>query len=198
MKKIIIILLLVFSSLFLLFAEEDLKNTELYNFLPVEGVKPINNRDYVPELVKVIDGAEYFVHAVIYQVGHYPDYPDGVNTDLQNALIRASGRGVDVDIVVDQSSWNPSMSVKNEEYAVYMRGFGIKVHFDPADINTHTKVVVIDSLYTVVGSTNWSFYALAKNNECASLIKSKALAAVYEKEFKKLLMFVSDTLTIKP
>lgn len=196
MKRIFFLLLIIFAAVFL-FCEEA-ANAELFPFLPVEGVKAINNRDYVPELVKVIDSSKFFIHAVIYQVGHYPDYPDGVNTDLENAMIRAAGRGVDVDMVVDQSSWNPSMSVKNEEYAEYMRGFGVKVHFDPPDMNTHTKVVVIDSLYTVVGSTNWSFYALAKNNECAVLIKSREVAASYEKDFKRLLMFVSDTLTIKP
>lgn len=196
MKRLILILFIIAASLQAYSGEAE--TGELFPYLSVEGVKPINNRDYVPELVRIIDSSKVFVHAVIYQVGHYPDYPDGVNTDLENALIRAAGRGVDVDMVVDQSSWNPSMSVKNEEYAEYMRGFGVKVHFDPPDMNTHTKVVVIDSVYTVVGSTNWSFYALAKNNECAVLIRSRDVALSYEKDFRRLLMFTSDTLTIKP
>jgi len=113
-------------------------------------------------------------------------------------LIDAATRGVQVQIIIDQSSWNPSSSVKNYDYAEYMRSKGVEVYLDPPDITTHTKIAVIDSSVTVVGSTNWSFYALSMNNECAVAVKSAELAKVYEKFFSQLMLFKSDTLTIQP
>lgn len=195
MKKNLLTVLMILFVFFavLLNAEED-----LFRFLPADEVVLMNNRDYTPVLVNLIDSAKISVHAIIYATGYYPDYPDGVTTDLQNALINCSKRGVEVTLIIDQSSWNPSQSVKNEDYANFMNDNGVTVYFDPPDITTHTKVVIVDSLYTVVGSTNWSFFALANNNECAVGVKSRELNAVYENIFNQLLMFKSDTLTIQP
>ena len=192
MKKTFFALLIVVSAVFS-FSEDS-----LFSMLQNDGVIIMNNRDYVPTLTELVDNAQKSVHAIIYQTGYYPDYPDGEPTYLQDALISASARGVKVQIIVDQSSWNPSSSMKNYEYAEYMRSKGVEVYLDPPDITTHTKVVVIDSSITVVGSTNWSFYALAMNNECAVAVKSKDLAKVYEKFFSQLMLFKSDTLTIQP
>ncbi|MEJ5306822.1 MAG: phospholipase D-like domain-containing protein [candidate division WOR-3 bacterium] len=191
MKKIIFILL-PFMIYLTIFSQEELK------LFPVEGVLPMNDRDYTKTLVKLFDSSKKTIHAVIYQVGYYPDYPEGEPTDIQNALINAVKRGVKVVIIVDQSSWNPSLSVKNDEYLKYMRQFGIEVYFDMPDITTHAKFVVVDSTITVIGSTNWSFYALAKNNECAVAVKSKDISLKYEDFFEKLYQFKSDSLTITP
>ncbi|MEO0233824.1 MAG: phospholipase D-like domain-containing protein [candidate division WOR-3 bacterium] len=191
MKKIILILLpfMIYSAIF---SQEELK------LFPVDGVLPMNDRDYTKTLIKLFDNSKKTIHAVIYQVGYYPDYPEGEPTDIQNSLINAVKRGVKVVVIVDQSSWNPSLSVKNDEYVKYMKQFGVEVYFDMPDITTHAKFVVIDSTITVVGSTNWSFYALAKNNECAVAVKSRDISLKYEDFFEKLYKFKFDSLTITP
>lgn len=186
----------LFLNLLLFYFLFCFSQTEKMDLLPVDGAIPMNGRDYTPTLIKIINNSTKTIHAVIYQAGYYPDYPEGEPTELQNSLIDAAKRGVDVIIILDQSSWNPSLSLKNFEYAEFMRKFGIKVYFDMPDITTHMKYVVIDSLITVVGSTNWSFYALAKNDECSVAVKSKDIALKYENFFEKLLMLKSDTLTI--
>ncbi|MDD3803302.1 MAG: phospholipase D-like domain-containing protein [bacterium] len=192
MKKILTIILIFIC------VSASADDKELFKLLNAEGVLVMNNRDYVPTLVELIKSATKSVHAIIYQTGYYPDYPDGEPTYLQDALIEAASRGLQVQLIIDQSSWNPSSSIKNYEYAEYMRSKGVEVYLDPPDITTHTKVVVLDSSTTVVGSTNWSFYALAMNNECAVAVKSLELAKVYENFFSQLMMFKSDTLTIQP
>ncbi|MEO0288486.1 MAG: phospholipase D-like domain-containing protein [candidate division WOR-3 bacterium] len=191
MKKIILILLPLIIYLTIL-SQEELK------LFPVDGVLPMNDREYTKTLIKLFDSSNKTIHAVIYQVGYYPDYPEGEPTDIQNSLINAVKRGVKVVVIVDQSSWNPSLSVKNDEYVKYMRQFGIEVYFDMPDITTHAKFVVIDSTITVIGSTNWSFYALAKNNECAVAVKSRDISLKYEDFFEKLYKFKFDSLTITP
>ncbi|MGE3063171.1 MAG: phospholipase D-like domain-containing protein [bacterium] len=192
MKKTIIILFTCFVAIVSAAGES------VFNLIEAEGVIVMNNRDYVPTFVELVENAQKSIHAIIYATGYYPDYPDGEPTYLQDALIGAAARGLQVQVIVDQSSWNSSSSIKNYEYAEYMRSKGVEVYLDPPDITTHTKVVVIDSSTTVIGSTNWSFYALAMNNECAVAVKSSELAKVYETFFSQLMMFKSDTLTIQP
>lgn len=192
MKKTIFIVMIILFGL-ISFCEES-----IFTLIESDGAIIMNNRDYVPTLIELVNDAQKTVHAIIYTAGYYPDYPDGDPTYLANALIEASARGIQVQVIVDQSSWNPSSSIKNYDYAEYMRSKGVEVYLDPPDITTHTKVIIIDSAITIVGSTNWNFYALSKNNECAVAVKSRGLADVYEKLFSQLMIFKNDTLTIQP
>ena len=41
---------------------------------------------------------------------------------------------------------------------------------------THAKLMVVDGQLTLLGSTNWTYYALTSNNEASVLIRSQELA----------------------
>ncbi len=196
MKKYMI-LILILNIAFIVFAQDINEKTDVLDFIKPAEVAIINDRDYVPNLIKLFDMAEKSIDAVIYQTRYYEEYPDGVNRKLYKALIRAAERGVKVRIICDQSSWNISSSLKNEEFAKFMRQYSIEVYFEPADVTTHSKIVVVDTLYTVVGSMNWSFYALEKNNECSVIVKSKENAEVYQRYFDRLLRFSGEELDIE-
>ncbi len=47
---------------------------------------------------------------------------------------------------------------------------------DPLFKTTHAKSVVVDGRLTLLGSTNWTYYALTNNHEVAVLVQSKELA----------------------
>jgi len=115
---------------------------------------------------------------------------------MYKAMFRAVERGVEVSVIADQSSWNTSSTLKNEEFGKFMEENGVNVFYEPADKTTHSKIIIVDSLYTVVGSTNWSFYALEKNDESAVIVKSALLASDYEDFFYNLLEFSTEELTI--
>ncbi len=190
MKKTLLIIILLLGAFTLIICED------IVPFYDTEGIAIINKMDYVPNMIKLFDSAENSIQAMIYQVRYYEKYPDGVNRQMYESLIRAAERNVKVQIIVDQSSWNVSSTLKNEQFAEYMKANGIEVYFDPADKTTHTKVVIVDSLYTVIGSTNWSFYAFEKNNESAVIVKSEKLALDYVDYFHRLLEFSTVELTI--
>lgn len=186
MKRIII--MLIFSVSVLMLWAEDV--VPFYD--DVEGIAVINKRDYVPNMIKLFDNAQKTIHAVIYQTRYYEDYPDGTNRKMYKALFRAVERGVEVIIIADQSSWNPSSTMSNAKFGDFMEEHGVRVYFEPEDKTTHSKIVVVDSLYSVVGSTNWSFYALDRNDESAVIVKSERLAADYDDFFGTLLEFSVD------
>lgn len=150
--------------------------------------KVISNRDYVPEMVSLFDSAEKTIDIMMFSAGYYPDHPEGINQVLYRSLLRAEDRGVRVRIILDASSWNPNNTRKNAMAARFFRRNGIdEVYFDPPDVTTHTKAAIVDSTVCVVGSTNWSYYALAHNNETSVMIDSKELGREMENLFEELL-----------
>jgi len=60
---------------------------------------------------------------------------------------------------------------------------GVLVYNDPLNITTHSKLIIIDNYITVIGSTNWSYSALMKNNESSVIISSSEVAEHYEEYF---------------
>ena len=95
---------------------------------------------------------------------------------LVNELIRARGKGVEVNIVLEKSGYDENINRENLKVAKKLRKKGIIVRFDDPKTTSHTKMVVIDSHYCLVGSHNLTHSALAYNNEFSLLIDSSVLA----------------------
>ena len=185
MKKIFIVLLLLS---FLILACSG---------VPPESVKAICNRDYAPALFNAITSARDSIHIVMYSGGYYPDHPEGINRRLYRALAAAKERDVEVKVILDASDWNLGNTEKNRKLEKYLEANGIPVWWDPPDITTHSKCIIVDAYTVIVGSTNWTYYALAYNNEANVLIRSKALAKQFESYFQDILKVSTDTLDIE-
>lgn len=179
MKKRIIMLLSVLLALSLSALELDT--------MKVEGVMPMNNRNYASNAIKLFDSAQKTIHILMLEGGYYPERPEGINLKLYQSLFRAIDRGVDVKVILDRSGFNPSQTERNEKLGDFLALNKVQVYYDDPEVTTHSKTLIVDTLYTVVGSTNWSYHALEKNNECSVLIKSVPVANEYEKYFSKVL-----------
>ncbi|OYD17293.1 hypothetical protein CH333_01300 [candidate division WOR-3 bacterium JGI_Cruoil_03_44_89] len=164
---------------------------------PAESVEMICNRDYTPALFNAISGAKDSIHIIMYSGGYYPDHPEGINRRVYRALVAAKDRGVDIKVILDASDWNPNNTGKNEKLEGYLEANGIKVWWDPPDITSHCKFIVVDVHTVIVGSTNWTYYALVHNNEANVLIKSKPLAVEFESYFRDVLGVSTDKLDIE-
>jgi len=152
-----------------------------------EDVEYIGNREYIPNLVKSIKNAEKTIDVAMYSAGYYPQYTGGPDREVYGAMFDAVKRGVKIRVILDASDWNTSNTRKNQITADYLKSGGVKVWWDPPDITTHSKIVIIDTLYCIVGSTNWTYYAFVHNNETSLLVKSRPLAERLEKFFSDLL-----------
>lgn len=161
-------------------------NAEL-TVLESEGVMAVNNRNYAPNVIKLFDSAGKTIHILMLEGGYYPERPEGINLELYKSMFRALERGVDVKIILDNSGFNPSQTERNLKLGNFLAENGVQVYYDDPEVTTHSKTLIVDSIYSVVGSTNWSYHALEKNNECSVLIKSAAVAREYEKYFDVVL-----------
>jgi cardiolipin synthase len=107
------------------------------------------------------------------------------DTQILKALTDASGRGVDVTIIlpgVTDSSL--VLHAQRYNYAALLKA-GVKIYEHDTSL-LHAKTAVIDSVWSTVGSTNMDFLSLLNNDEVNAIILNREFAGEMEK------MFASD------
>jgi phosphatidylserine/phosphatidylglycerophosphate/cardiolipin synthase-like enzyme len=145
--------------------------------LPTAGVTVINNRDYYPAVMRLIEQAQSWIAITSFQARYYEDYPGSDSNNLCDALVAAAHRGVKVTFLVDleDSDWNHNND-QNADFAHRLAEGGCSVYYDNGNHVSHTKLVVVDGVASVISSVNWSHYALTSNNECAVIVWGPEIA----------------------
>lgn len=93
-------------------------------------------------------------------------------------LIYAKERGVDVRVFLE----NTKLSQNRIAYQKLTHN-GIQVKFDTSKYLLHTKTIIIDNRYCIIGSTNWTRSAIETNYETSILIDSEQLALSVKEYF---------------
>ncbi|NIA23480.1 MAG: hypothetical protein GWP03_04920, partial [Proteobacteria bacterium] len=62
----------------------------------------------------------------------------------------------------------------------------INILYDPGMITSHNKIILIDDYISVVGSMNWSYYALELNREASAAVFSKPVCRNFEQYFSEV------------
>jgi len=155
--------------------------------LVVPILETVDTRNYAEILCKLLRRAQRSVHVVMYRASYYPAYPESVSNEILQELISAVGRGLDVKVLLDDCAYYPDSARANLETALYLHLQGVEVRFDDPAQTTHAKLVIIDEESIVLGSTNWNYYSLEKNNEVdLALIDLPSVAAHFQSYFQSL------------
>lgn len=157
----------------------NLQACPLSNCVGDADVIPISDRGYFPIVHKEFQNAQNSIHIITFELKYYPQYRDSTENILIDDLIKAHERGIDVKIIVDQYS-------KEDNAYEYLRENEIAIKYDPENITTHAKLVIIDGKIVILGSTNFSFYGLEKNYEADVMIISEKFAQYFENYFERL------------
>lgn len=165
----------------------DMESVSYNGPLIIPLAETVDTENYPVVLLNLIAQARESIHVVMYRISYYPQYQDSVSNKILNALIGASSRGLDVRILIDDCAYYESNAQANLQAARYLSDHGVSVRMDAPTDTTHAKLVVIDELTTIIGSTNWNYYSLAKNNETdIAFIDFPAVAKPYEAFFQML------------
>ena len=97
---------------------------------------------------------------------------------VTEAIINAKKRGVEVKIIVDALNASAIHSKHKE-----LRDNGISVKTENYAGKMHSKSMVIDDMYTVIGSMNFSNSGENKNDENMVIIKDSEIAKFYKNFF---------------
>ncbi|MEJ5307261.1 MAG: phospholipase D-like domain-containing protein [candidate division WOR-3 bacterium] len=162
--------------------EQD-QNTDSLNMVPTKA-KIVCNRDYFPLIYSLFENSKKSIFCVMYNINSY-DYENEV-TRLLDKLIVAHEKGVVVKVLLEQSDWNNDVTNSNHEVGDYLKSYGIDVRYDPLTVTTHCKLFIIDSLYVMVGSTNWTISAVNSNNEANALLEGEEIALDFIGYFENL------------
>jgi cardiolipin synthase len=100
------------------------------------------------------------------------------DTDMIERILAAARRGVDVRVVVSETSNNPPASAALEHHYGDLIGAGVEIWELPGTV-VHAKVVVADDVVSF-GTVNLDSWALYRNSEIAMIARSPAAASLLE------------------
>ena len=151
--------------------------------LPLEGeVLVVEDDQYVGAVAPLIERANRSVYVIMFVMKYDPGDDDDPVNELLGLLADAASRGVDVRVLVDEETRD-----SYPQTIEFLKEHGIGVRLDRSSgITTHAKVVIVDGVYVVVGSHNWTESALRYNHEVSAILRSGAVAGELTNYFEKL------------
>lgn len=144
--------------------------------LSAESVEIVTDAQYVPVAQKLIKEAKTSIQVMMFEMGYYEDRPTTPSNLLIKALIDAKKRGVKVEVILEAREDADRTSKRNRLSGKILSDGGVDVIFDSPEKTTHAKLMIVDAQMTLIGSTNWTYYALTSNHEACLLIRSKEVA----------------------
>ena len=133
------------------------------------AVRPVVNRDYLPALLELIEGAERSIEFLQLE---YHD--DRAMRRVEAALAAALARGVRVrGLLEDGIAFNDASRRR-------LLDLGAEVELDTPRKMLHAKLVVVDGKRVLLGSTNWTGNSMANNNETNVLLDDPDIVAAFE------------------
>ena len=127
-------------------------------------------------IIPLINKAEKYIYIPTFVLTH---------EELKNSLINARKRGVQIKIIHDSTNYKAS-NIK------ILRDNGILVKVENYAGKVHSKTMIIDDKYLIIGSMNFSKNGENKNDENVLIIENKILAKYYRGFFEYLWQKIPD------
>lgn len=120
-------------------------------------------------IIQLIKGAKKYIYIPTFLITH---------NEISEELINAHNRGVDVRVIIDANS----VTSRNTKHAK-LRQAGIMLKTENYAGKLHSKMIIIDDLYLITGSMNFTNSGDNKNDENVLIIKDKTIAKLHRDFF---------------
>ncbi|TXT64052.1 MAG: hypothetical protein BAJALOKI1v1_620003 [Promethearchaeota archaeon] len=135
-------------------------------------------------LVELINSAtESICCEVFYLYPTWDDYYGGKNNNpFLRALIDASYRGVNVQVILDSTDYNLLGDNNNDEAFAILKAAGINVVYSnnvDGIEKFHVKALVVDREAVMISSLNWNENSATNNREIGIIVNSTDVAGYY-------------------
>ncbi len=135
------------------------------HFSPQDG---ITNNHIIP----LVNGAKGYVYVPAFIITHGA---------FAQSLISAKSRGVDVKVIIDAT--NPMGSGSQ---VAKLRSAGVPVKTENYAGKMHSKSIIIDDKYVIIGSMNFSRSGEERNDENVVILENSAISRHYRGYFEYL------------
>lgn len=129
-------------------------------------------------IIPLVNGAQKYIYMPVFLITH---------KGLTQSLINSSNRGVNVKIILDATNSHGNYSSHK-----LLRQSGIQVKTENFAGKCHSKSIIIDDRYTVIGSMNFSRSGVGKNDENLIIIDNQEIAMFYKTFFQYLWQKIPD------
>lgn len=130
------------------------------------------------QIIPLVNNAQKYIYIPAFLITH---------KDLSDSLINASKRGVSVKIILDATNTHTNSSKMK-----ILRQNGIQVKTENFAGKLHSKSIIIDDLYTLIGSMNFSRSGESLNDENLIIIKDHDISLFYKTFFQYLWQRIPD------
>ena len=154
--------------------------------LPAEDVQLVMDTQYFQVAMKMIQEAKHSIQVMMFEMGYYDRNPNTPSNLLIKELINAKKRGVKVEVMLEVREGEDRTAKRNRHTGKILSEGKVVVIYDSPSKTTHTKLMVVDGKLTLLGSTNWTYYALTSNNEASVLIRSQEVARALQDYFNRV------------
>jgi len=149
------------------------------------AITVITNRSYFKEVSSLLDGAKSSISVLMYGISCSKKDPSSKINKFVDALIAASKKGVKVRVILDKSNYNDAINAVNAHAKERLEAGGVQVRYDDEKVTSHAKLICVDGVF-VVGSYNWGRDAIDKRNECAVIVRDRAVYEFFTRYFDTL------------
>ncbi len=151
-----------------------IKSQSVNNFLNLSGTKlkicfSPQDKTLESEIIPLIENSKEYIYIPTFLI---------TDTKTTEALARAKNRGVDVRIIIDALN----ASAKYSKHT-HLRNSGILVKTENYAGKMHSKSMIVDDKYTIIGSMNFSYNGENKNDENVVIIENSEIAKFYREFF---------------
>ena len=124
------------------------------------------------EILPIINNAKSYIYIPVFYI---------TKKELVNELIAAHNRGVEVKIINDATNASNKYTIHHQ-----LREAGIKVKTENYAGKLHSKAMIIDDEYSIIGSMNFTNSGEKRNDENVVIIKDEEIAQYLKSTFLKL------------
>ena len=124
------------------------------------------------EILPIINKAHKYIYIPVFYI---------TKKELVNELISANQRGVEVKIINDATNASNKHTIHHQ-----LREAGIKVKTENYAGKLHSKAMIIDDEYSIIGSMNFTNSGEKRNDENVVIIKDEEIAKYLKSTFLKL------------
>jgi phosphatidylserine/phosphatidylglycerophosphate/cardiolipin synthase-like enzyme len=153
---------------------------------PVGFIEFLIAREYLSRLPGILEGAKSSIQVVQFVMQLRGKSARMASRELGIKLSAKAAEGVAVEVILNSAGGGWRAPALNRQATEWLNERGIEVRTLGPNTTCHAKLVIIDREVAVVGSHNWTPYALRDNFEVSVLIRDAGSVGRLAQHFDQL------------